>query len=119
MLNPPLWQGTIIGVALLDAEDRCTHVFECYRPEPAATEPPGPLCLDGADAFLLQTLGDYAGAAAVAVRQRWEQIRVAQLPAILLASDSFAGFISRLREFLKEWFSVLDGARTPRPVMPA
>ena len=119
---PPLpWQGTIIGVALLDAEERCKHVFECYRPEPAATGvgSPGPPCLDGADAFLLQTLGDYAGAAAVAIRQRWEQIRVAQLPAILLASDSFAGFISRLREFLKEWFSVLDGAHAPRSVTPA
>jgi GAF domain-containing protein len=110
--SPPLLprQGTIIGVALLDAEERCKHVFECYRPEPAATAVGGPVppCLDGADAFLLQALGDYAGAAAVAIRQRWEQVRVAQLPAILLASDSFAGFISRLREFLKEWFSVLD-----------
>ena len=115
------WQGTIIGVALLDAEERCKHVFECYRPEPAATGVGGPVppCLDGADAFLLQTLGDYAGAAAVAIRQRWEQIRVAQLPAILLASDSFAGFISRLREFLKEWFSVLDGTPAPCSVTPA
>merc|ERR1740117_2387668 len=77
---------------------RCKHVFECYRPEPAATVVGslGPPCLDGADAFLLQTLGDYSRAAAVAIRQRWEQIRVAQLPAILLASDSFAGFISLL-----------------------
>eukprot|EP00964_Phaeocystis_antarctica_P090210 scaffold57684_cov104-Phaeocystis_antarctica.AAC.3 len=106
--NEPL--GTIIGVALLDSEERCKHVFECYRPEPATgVGGSGPPCLDGADAFLLQTLGDYAGAGAVAIRQRWEQIRVAQLPAMLLASDSFAGFISRLREFLKEWFSVLDG----------
>ena len=121
--SPPLLprQGTIIGVALLDAEERCKHVFECYRPEPAATALGGPVppCLDGADAFLLQALGDYAGAAAVAIRQRWEQIRVAQLPAILLASDSFAGFISRLREFLKEWFRVLDGTRAPCTVTPA
>ena len=108
-------------MALLDAEERCQYVFECYRPEPAATAVggPDPPCLDGADAYLLQTLGDYAGAAAVAIRQRWEQVRVAQLPAILLASDSFAGFISRLREFLKEWFSVLDGACAPRFLTPA
>ena len=107
-MNEPL--GTIIGVALLDAEERCMHVFECYRPEPAAAEAggAGPPCLDGADAFLLQKLGDYAGAGAVAIRQRWEQTRVAQLPAILLASDSFAGFTSRLRDYLKDWFSVLD-----------
>ena len=121
--SPPRlpWQGTIIGVALLDSEERCKHVFECYRPEPAATGVGGPVppCLDGADAFLLQALGDYAGAAAVAIRRRWEQIRVAQLPAILLASDSFAGFISRLREFLKEWFSVLDGTPAPCSVTPA
>ena len=74
------------------------YVFECYRPEPAVTPDivqgtegrrpsaitpsqsiPGPACLDGADAFLLQTLGDYAGAAAVAIRQRWEQVRTLTL----------------------------------------
>ena len=106
--NEPL--GTICGVALLDAEEKCKYVFECYRPEPAISGAAnsGPPCLDGADAFLLQTLGDYTGAAAVAIRQRWEQIRVAQLPAILLASDSLDGFLSRLRDFLKEWFGVLD-----------
>ena len=113
--NEPL--GTIIGVALLDAEEKCKYVFECYRPEPAISGAAnsGPPCLDGADAFLLQTIGDYAGAAAVAIRQRWEQIRVAQLPAILLASHSLDGFLSRLREFLKEWFGVLDGAPNPKP----
>jgi len=102
--------GTIIGVALLDAEERCQYVFECYRPEPSAPlgDVPGPPPLDGADAFLLQTLGDYAGAGAFAIRRRWEQCRVAQLPALLLGSDSLAGFISQLREFLKEWFGALD-----------
>lgn len=62
---------------------------------------------------LTQTLGDYAGAGAFAIRRRWEQCRVAQLPALLLGSDSLAGFISQLREFLKEWFGALDGARVP------
>ena len=107
--------GAIIGVALLDAEERCQYVFECYRSEPAAvaTELGGPHpsrapTLDGADAFLLQTIGDYAGAAAVAIRERWEQQRVAQLPALLLASDSLAGFVSRLRQLLQEWFGALD-----------
>lgn len=100
-LKEPL--GTIIGVALMEADGQtCRHVFEAYRPDVA-----DPL-LDGADAFLLQTLGDYAGAAAVAIRQRWEQMRVAQLPSILFASDSFAGFVSRLRDILREWFECQD-----------
>jgi len=96
--NEPL--STIVGVALLDDQGQAAYAFEAYRPTQAL--------LDGSDAFLLQTLSDYAGAAAVAIRRRWEQIRVAQLPALLLSSDSLAGFLSKLREVLKLWFAVSD-----------
>ena len=87
-------------MALLDDQGQAAYAFEAYRPTQAL--------LDGADAFLLQTLSDYAGAAAVAIRRRWEQIRVAQLPGLLLSSDSLAGFLSKLREVLKLWFAVSD-----------
>jgi len=75
------------------------YVLEAYGPDSTKL-------LDGADGFLMQTLGEYAGPAAQAIETRWQQNQIAKLPTLLLNTNSLAAFISALRDFLADVFSV-------------